>query len=82
MYAEAVNETSGPTSECVALLNKIRSRGNLPALTPDKYANSEAFFNAIEQERIVELVLKVCVHSIFAAGEKSMTYGERQTVTV
>lgn len=55
MYAEAVNETSGPTSECVALLNKIRSRGNLPALTPDKYANSEAFFNAIEQERIVEL---------------------------
>lgn len=37
------------------MLNKIRSRGNLPALTPDKYANSEAFFNAIEQERIVEL---------------------------
>lgn len=55
MYAEAVNETSGPTEECVALLNKIRSRGNLPALAPDKYANREAFFNAIEQERIVEL---------------------------
>ena len=31
MYAEAVNETSGPTSECVAS-NKSRSRGNLPAL--------------------------------------------------
>lgn len=56
MYAEAVNETTGPTDECVALLNKIRSRGNLPALTADKYADKTAFFNAIEQERIVELV--------------------------
>lgn len=55
MYAEAVNETNGPTDECVALLNKIRSRGNLPALTADKYANKEEFFKAIEQERIVEL---------------------------
>lgn len=55
MYAEAVNETTGPTDECIALLNKIRSRGNLPALTSDKYATPEAFFNAIEQERIVEL---------------------------
>lgn len=55
MYAEAVNETTGPTDECVALLNKIRSRGNLPALKPDKYANFDAFFKTIEQERIVEL---------------------------
>ena len=55
MYAEAVNETTGPTDECVALLNKLRSRGNLPALAPDKYASKEAFFDAIEQERIVEL---------------------------
>lgn len=55
MYAEAVNETTGPTDECVALLNKIRSRGNLPALTADKYADKETFFNTIEQERIVEL---------------------------
>lgn len=56
MYAEAVNETEGPTDECVALLNKIRSRGNLPALAADKYADKDAFFDAIEQERIVELV--------------------------
>ena len=55
MYAEAVNATEGPTDECVALINKIRSRGNLPALTADKYASADAFFKAIEQERIVEL---------------------------
>nr|WP_244440180.1 RagB/SusD family nutrient uptake outer membrane protein [Bacteroides rodentium] len=55
MYAEAVNETNGPTDECVALLNKIRSRGNLPALAADKYADKEEFFKTIEQERIVEL---------------------------
>lgn len=55
MYAEAVNATEGPTNECVALINKIRSRGNLPALTADKYASADAFFKAIAQERIVEL---------------------------
>ena len=37
-------------------MNKVRARGNLPALKADKYANKAAFFNAIEQERIIELV--------------------------
>jgi hypothetical protein len=56
MYCEAMNELSGPSQELVALVNAIRSRGNLPGLAPEKYAGKEAFFNAIEQERIVELV--------------------------
>lgn len=58
MYAEATNEISGPQADAVELVNKIRHRGNLPALQADKYATKEAFFNAIEQERIVELYLE------------------------
>jgi len=56
MYCEAMNEISGPSQELVDLINRIRSRGNLPGLDPAKYANKDVFFNAIEQERIVELI--------------------------
>lgn len=56
MYAEASNEVSGPQADAVALVNAIRRRGNLPALGPAKFAGKQAFFDAIEQERIVELV--------------------------
>ena len=56
MYAEASNEVSGPLPDAVAGLNKIRARGNLPALKADKFASKQAFFDAIEQERIIELV--------------------------
>lgn len=56
MYAEASNEVSGPLADAVAGLNKIRARGNLPALKADKFASKQAFFDAIEQERIIELV--------------------------
>ncbi|MDR1154179.1 MAG: RagB/SusD family nutrient uptake outer membrane protein [Bacteroidales bacterium] len=55
MYCEAVNEVSGPNNDLVALVDKIRARGNLPGLAPGKYATAAAFFDAIEQERIVEL---------------------------
>jgi hypothetical protein len=55
MYAEATNAVNGPQADAIALLNKIRHRGNLPPLAADKTASKEAFFNAIEQERIVEL---------------------------
>lgn len=56
MYAEAVNELSGPTPELFTLLNRIRRRGNLPALNAAKFASKTEFFKAIEQERIIELV--------------------------
>lgn len=56
MYAEADNEINGPTQESVDLVNRIRHRGNLPALKPEKYNNHDSFFEAIEQERIVELL--------------------------
>ncbi len=56
MYAEATNEINGPQTDAIALVNKIRHRGNLPPLTAEKTADKESFFSAIEQERIVELL--------------------------
>lgn len=56
MYAEATNAVYGPQPDAISLVNKIRHRGNLPELTPGKTASPENFFDAIEQERIVELV--------------------------
>ena len=56
MYAEATNEISGPQADAIELVNRIRHRGNLPALAPEKTASKEAFFSAIEQERIIELL--------------------------
>ncbi|WP_031526970.1 RagB/SusD family nutrient uptake outer membrane protein [Dyadobacter crusticola] len=56
MYAEASNAVKGPTADAIALVNKIRHRGNLPALTAAKTASADAFFAAIEQERIIELL--------------------------
>jgi starch-binding outer membrane protein, SusD/RagB family len=56
MYAEATNELSGPMVDAIDLVNKIRRRGNLPALDPSKTSSKQTFFDAIEQERIVELI--------------------------
>ncbi|WAC39449.1 RagB/SusD family nutrient uptake outer membrane protein [Pedobacter sp. SL55] len=55
MYAEATNEVNGPQPAAIALVNRVRARGKLPALAASKTANATAFFDAIEQERIVEL---------------------------
>ncbi len=56
MYAEATNEISGPQGDAIDLVNRVRRRGNLPPLGAAKIASKAAFFDAIEQERIVELV--------------------------
>ena len=55
MYAEATNELHGPQPDAIDLVNKIRHRGNLPPLSATKTADKKSFFDAIEQERIVEL---------------------------
>lgn len=58
MYAEAANEAYGPTGDgglALDVVNRVRHRGNLPPLKPEKYVDKETFFYAIEQERIVEL---------------------------
>ncbi|KAA6336030.1 RagB/SusD family nutrient uptake outer membrane protein [termite gut metagenome] len=57
MYAEAINEVNnGPDAKAIDLINQIRHRGNLPPLKADKTATKEAFFSALEQERIIELL--------------------------
>ena len=56
MYAEATNEINGPQADAIALVNKIRHRGNLPALASSKTGDKASFFSAIEQERIIELL--------------------------
>lgn len=56
MYAEATNEVAGPQADAISYVNAIRRRGNLPPLGATKTAGKQAFFDAIEQERIVELV--------------------------
>lgn len=56
MYAEATNAVNGPQADAIALVNKVRFRGKLPPLAPAKTADKTAFFNAIEQERIIELI--------------------------
>jgi starch-binding outer membrane protein, SusD/RagB family len=56
MYAEATNEINGPQADAIALVNRVRTRGNLPALSGTSTANRNAFFAAIEQERIIELI--------------------------
>jgi len=57
MYAEAINEANnGPDAKAIELVNKVRHRGNLPPLAAEKTATKDAFFSAIEQERIVELL--------------------------
>lgn len=55
MYAEASNEVYGPTAKAIDVVNKIRHRGNLPVLKAEKTVDKLSFFNAIEQERIIEL---------------------------
>ncbi|MFT2010511.1 RagB/SusD family nutrient uptake outer membrane protein [Pontibacter sp. 13R65] len=55
MYAEATNAVNGPQADAIELVNRVRHRGNLPPLGADKVSGKEAFFAAIEQERIIEL---------------------------
>ena len=56
MYAEATNAVNGPQADAISLVNAIRCRGNLPPLAATKTANKNVFFEAIEQERIIELL--------------------------
>jgi hypothetical protein len=58
MYAEAVNfaNLAAEKNHAVEMVNRIRKRANLPNLKEESTSTQDAFFAAIEQERIVELV--------------------------
>lgn len=48
LYAEAINETSGPTAEAIAIVNRIRTRAGLGNINP---ATPDDFRAALENER-------------------------------
>lgn len=66
MYAEAVNEYSGPTEESYKYLNDVRERAGLPKIqeiwsnteivkNPGKHLTKEGLREIIHQERAIEL---------------------------
>ncbi|MEQ8422614.1 MAG: RagB/SusD family nutrient uptake outer membrane protein, partial [Arenibacter algicola] len=55
MKAECINELNGPTTEAINIINMIRTRANLPDLTPSDTSDDSSFFSAIVRERRHEL---------------------------
>lgn len=66
LYAEALNEASGPSPETYIYINRVRERAALEpveiawpkyakASVKDKYANKEGLRSIIQQERLIEL---------------------------
>lgn len=67
LYAEAVNEASGPTAEVYEYLNLIRERVGLPTIqsawtnfskNPAKYQNKDGLREIIHREREIELAFE------------------------
>jgi hypothetical protein len=54
LYAEAINETDGPTTTAINLVNRIRARAGLPNLSATSTANRDGFKLALERERRIE----------------------------
>lgn len=54
--AEALNELNGPTTECFTLINQVRSRAGIAALTLVDAGTKDAFRDAILRERGWEFV--------------------------
>lgn len=55
LLAEWINETSGPGDEAFGLLNRIRERAGLEALTSAEVSSKSMFRNAVRNERRLEL---------------------------
>lgn len=67
MYAEALNESAGPTAEAYFYINEVRKRGGLKTVeeswtqyssNPTKYTTKEGLRAIIHQERTVELAFE------------------------
>ena len=58
MLAESLNEQGYPNQPAFDLLNQVRNRAGLPALTAADVDSQEAFREAIAQERRVELAFE------------------------
>lgn len=64
LYAEALNEVSGPSAECYANIDKVRARAGLPGVVdawaqysrnPNKPSTQDGLRAIIHQERRIEL---------------------------
>lgn len=64
LYAEALNEQSGPEAEAFKYIDKVRARAGLPTVQtawtnyskqPGKFQTKEGFRQIIHQERLIEL---------------------------
>jgi hypothetical protein len=53
MYAEAENEATGPDPDAYAAIDSVRSRANMPLITPG--LSQDAFRTAVRNERVLEL---------------------------
>ncbi|ANI89086.1 carbohydrate-binding protein SusD [Arachidicoccus ginsenosidimutans] len=67
LYAEALNESSGPSDEVYTYLNKIRERAGIPSIqdawtkyskNPTEYQTQAGLRNIIKQERGIELAFE------------------------
>ncbi len=55
MLAEAINQTSGPTSEAVGYVNAVRARAGIANLNAADIADKQSFADAILRERSWEM---------------------------
>lgn len=67
LYAEALNETAGPSAETYRYLDLVRSRAGLPTVeeswtnfssNPSKFTTREGLREIIRRERLIELALE------------------------
>lgn len=58
LYAEIVNELSGPTGEALKYLNMIRERAGVPVYADGELASKYAFRQAVRNERRLELAME------------------------
>lgn len=67
LYAEALNEATGPNDESIRMLNMVRERSGLKGIkeswdqfskTPNKYKTQEGLREIIRRERTIELMFE------------------------
>lgn len=67
LYAEALNESNGPSQEVYDYIDKIRMRAGLPGMeeswsnfskNPNKYTTKEGLREIIHQERSIEMIFE------------------------
>jgi hypothetical protein len=67
LYAEALNEVSGPAEEAFTYINQVRQRASLPTVQtswtnysrqPGKFQTKEGLRQIIQQERLIELAFE------------------------